>query len=71
MSLGEPTKNFGAIQEILILALMLTSIFALFYFDIDLTYKIGIVVLVFLMVFLTSLATQILRMQKEARKAGA
>jgi hypothetical protein len=68
MSLGNSTKNLGAVQEILVLALMITSMLVLFYVKIDLTYKIGIVVLVFAIVFLTTLANQILKMQAEAKK---
>jgi hypothetical protein len=49
---------------------MLLSVFALFYFDIALMYKVGIAVIVFSVIFLTTLATQILREQKESRKAA-
>ena len=62
-------KTFSGIQEVLVLALMMVSIFALFYFDIDFTYKIGIAVLVFAVIFLVTLETQILRQQKEIKKS--
>jgi hypothetical protein len=68
MSFGNALKNFGVVQEALILALMLVSIFALFYVDMDITYKIGIAVLVFAIVFLATLASSILRQEKETRK---
>ena len=70
MSFGNSQKIFSGVQEALVLALMLLSIFALFYFDIALIYKVGIAVIVFSVIFLTTLATQILREQKESRKAA-
>lgn len=64
------TRVFSGIQEVLVLALMMISVFALMYVEMDLTYKIGIAVLAFTIIFLATLATQILRQQKEAlRKA--
>ena len=62
-------KTFSGIQEVLVLALMMVSVFALFYFDINMTYKIGIAVLAFSIIFLATLATQILRAQKENKQA--
>ena len=62
------TKIFGGVQEILVLALMMISVFALIYVEMDITYKISIAVLVFTIIFLATLATQILRQQKEALK---
>jgi hypothetical protein len=70
MSFGNALKNFGAVEELLILALMFVSVVALFYFEISLTYKIGIAVLVFTVVILVTLANQIIRQQKEARRAA-
>ncbi|MCW4028647.1 MAG: hypothetical protein NWE92_03245 [Candidatus Bathyarchaeota archaeon] len=70
MSFGNALKNFSGIEELLVLALMFVSIFALFYFDISITYKIGIGVLVFTVIFLTTLANQIRRQQREAREAA-
>ncbi len=69
MSFGNALKMFNSIQEVLVLALMMVSVFALFYFDMDITYKIGIAVLVFSVIFLFTLATQILRQQKEIKKS--
>ena len=69
MSFG--TKVFSGVQELLVLALMLVSVFALFYVNIDIMYKVGIAVMVFSVIFLTTLATQILKQQKESKQAAA
>lgn len=69
MSFGNALKMFNNIQEVLVLALMMVSVFALFYFDMDIMYKIGIAVLVFSVIFLFTLATQILRQQKEIKQS--
>jgi hypothetical protein len=69
MSFG--IKMFSGIQEVLVLALMLVSVFALFYINISIMYKVGIAVIVFSVVFLMTLATQILRQQKESKQAAA
>ena len=69
MSFG--TKVFSGIQEALILALMLVSVFALFYIDIDIMLKVGIAILVFAVIFLMTLVTQLLRQQKETKQAAA
>ena len=68
MSLRLGLKSLSSVQEILVLALMLVSVFAIFYSDMELTYKIGIAVLVFSVIFLTSLATQVLKQEKENRR---
>ena len=57
--------NLGAVQEILVLALMLVSVFALFFSDIEFMYKIGIVVLSFSVIFLTTLASQLLKQEEK------
>jgi len=67
MSFG--TKVFSGIQEVLVLALMLVSVFALFYVDMSIMYKVGIAAIVFSVIFLTTLATQILKQQKESKQA--
>jgi hypothetical protein len=67
MSFGT-SKVFGGIQEAFILALMLVSVFAVLYINMNLMYKISIVAIVFSMIFLMTIASQILREQKEARK---
>jgi len=71
MSFGNAMKNFGVVQEALVLALMLVSIFALFYVDMDITYKIGIAVIAFAVIFLSTLAASILRQEKEMRRNAA
>ncbi|TRO49045.1 hypothetical protein E2P60_00035 [Candidatus Bathyarchaeota archaeon] len=65
MSLRLGLGNMSAVQEVFVLALMLVSIFAIFFTDLELAYKIGIATLVFSLIFLTSLATQLL---KEGKK---
>jgi hypothetical protein len=69
MSFGP--KVFSGVQEVLVLALMLVSVFALFYVSMDITYKVGIAVIVFAVIFLTTLATQMLRQQKETKQTAA
>ena len=65
MSFG--TKVFSGVQEVFILALMIVTVFALFYVNISIMYKVGIGAIVFLIIFLMTLATQILRQQKEIK----
>jgi hypothetical protein len=57
-----------SVQEVLTFALMLVFIVAVFYLNIDLTYKIGIGALTFSIIFLTGLASQALKQQKEEDK---
>ena len=64
-------KVFNGIQEALVLALMLISVLALFYVNMDITYKIGIGVMVFTIIFLATLAATLLRQQKEIKRAQA
>jgi hypothetical protein len=68
LSFGNPFKDFGAVEELLILALTLISMVAVFYLNIAVVYKVGIVVFTFSMIFLVMLATQIMNAQKEIRK---
>ncbi|KON31627.1 hypothetical protein AC478_02620 [miscellaneous Crenarchaeota group-1 archaeon SG8-32-3] len=63
MSLRLGLRNLTGVQEVLVLALMLVSIFALFFSDIEFTYKIGIAALVFSLIFLISLASQLLNQE--------
>lgn len=65
MSLRASLGNMSSVQEVLVLALMLVSIFALFFSDMDFTYKIGIAALAFSVIFLTSLASQLMKQEKE------
>ncbi|MGD6810604.1 MAG: hypothetical protein ACQCN3_12980 [Candidatus Bathyarchaeia archaeon] len=69
MSFGDSLKNLGTVQEALVLGLMVVSMFAILYFDMDLTLKIGIAVLAFTVILLASIASQLLNIQKEAAKA--
>jgi len=64
-------KIFSGIQEALVLALMLVSMLVLFYVDIDWTFKIGIAVIVFTIIFLSTLAAALLRQQREIKQAHA
>ena len=68
MSLRLGLGNMSAVQEVFVLALMLVSIFALFFTDLELAYKIGIAALVFILIFLTSLATQLLKEEKDNKQ---
>jgi len=60
--------NMSGVQEALVLALMLVSVFALFFSDIEFIYKIGIAALAFSVVFLASLASQLLKQEDEQSK---
>jgi hypothetical protein len=60
--------GLNRVQEVLVLALMLVFVFAVFYSDIELAYKIGIAVLVFSIIFLTSMAGQVLKQEKEQKR---
>ena len=68
MSIRLGLGNMSAVQEVFVLVLMLVSIFALFFSDLELAYKIGIAALVFSLIFLTSLATQLLKEGKEKKR---
>ncbi len=57
--------GMDSIQEILVLGLMLVFVFAVVYSGIDWTYKIGIGVLVFALVFVATMANQALKAQRE------
>ncbi|MCL1978069.1 MAG: hypothetical protein FWG55_08235 [Candidatus Bathyarchaeota archaeon] len=69
MSFGNSLKGFGAVQELLVVVLMIVSMLAVFYFDFNWTLKIGIIALALIIVLLTSIASQLLNIQKEAAKA--
>jgi len=62
---------FNGIQQALVLGLMLVAVLALFYLDIDITYKIGIAAMVFTIMFLATLAATLLRQQRELKRAQA
>jgi hypothetical protein len=68
MSLRLGLGNMNTVQEVFVLALMLVSVFAIFFSDLELAYKIGIAALVFTLIFLTSLATQLLKEEKDNKQ---
>lgn len=55
-------------QQILVLILMLVLVFALFYSQMDLTYKIGIAAMVFSIILLTTMATEALKQAEENKR---
>lgn len=59
---------FGTIQEALVLGLVLITVLALFAIEIDFSYKIGIAIFSFAIIFLATLANVIIQQQKELRK---
>ncbi len=64
-------KALGGLEQALVLILMMIALLSFFYAPIDLAYRIGIVVFAFAVMFLGTLAIQILRAQKEAIKRAA
>ena len=60
--------GLNRVQEALVLALMIVLIFALTYSDIEFTYKIGIAVLVFTIIFLASIAIQAMKQEEEKKQ---
>jgi hypothetical protein len=60
--------GMNRVQEALMLALMIVFIFGITYIDVDFTYKIGIAVLVFAIILLVGMASQILKQQEEQVK---
>jgi protein-S-isoprenylcysteine O-methyltransferase Ste14 len=68
VSFGNSLKMFSSLQEALVLVLMMVSVVAVLYFDMDITYKISIIAIVFAVIFLSSLATQMMRQQREIKK---
>ena len=54
-------NSLSGFQEILMVILMLISFLAIFISDIEFGYKIGIAALVFGIIFLSSIANQILK----------
>lgn len=61
-------SNLSGLQEILVVILMMISFFAIFYSDIEAGYKIGIAALVFSIIFLASMATQVLKQGMPVKK---
>jgi hypothetical protein len=60
--------NMDVVQEVLVLGLMLVFIFAILYSGINWTYKLGIGALVFTLIFVSTIANQALRQQREQEK---
>jgi len=60
--------GLNRVQEVLVLALMLVFVFAVFYSNIELMYKIGIAVLVLSIIILTTVADQVLKQQEEKKR---
>jgi len=60
--------GLNTVQELLVLALMLVFVFAVFYSNIEFTYKIGITVLIFSIILLSGLASQILKQEEQMRR---
>ncbi|MDR0319083.1 MAG: hypothetical protein LBI09_03515 [Nitrososphaerota archaeon] len=69
MSFGDSLKGLGVVQEALILGIMIVSILSLLYFDFDWKVKIGITAIAIALLMLTSIAGQLLNIQKEIAKA--
>jgi hypothetical protein len=67
MSFGN-TRILSGVQEALSIALTLVTVLALFYVEMDWSYKIAIAVFSFTVIFLANLAAVILRQQKEQRE---
>ena len=60
--------GLNRVQEALVLALMIVFVFAVTYADIEFTYKIGIAVIVFTIIFLISIANQVMKQQEEKKQ---
>jgi hypothetical protein len=60
--------GLNRVQEVFVIALMLVFIFGVLYSNIDFTYKLSIAVLVFAIVFLTSIAAQALKQEDQTRR---
>jgi hypothetical protein len=67
MSFGSIKLSSGVL-EALVLALMIIAVFTFMYGQMELIYKVGIVIIAFAIIFLATLATQILMQQKQALK---
>lgn len=60
--------GMGAVQEALVLALMVIFIFAVVYSGIGWTFKIGIGALVFTLIMVATMANQAIKQQQEEEK---
>jgi uncharacterized membrane protein YhhN len=68
MSFGALNKQLGSVQGILTLALTLIVAIGIFYTNLDFSYKIGIAIFAFVIMFMASLAEVMIQQQREARK---
>ena len=59
--------GLNGIQELLVLGLMLVFVFGVLYSNIDFTYKIGIAIIVFSIILLTTIASQALKQLNEKK----
>jgi predicted cation transporter len=69
MSLNNPLKYLGVVQEALVLGLMIVAMLTLLYLDIDMTFKIVITVFSFAVIFLVNLASQLINQMRNNLKA--
>jgi len=69
VSFGDSLKSLGIVQEALILGVMIVTMFSLLYFDFDWKVKVGITVIAIALLMLTSVASQLLNIQKAIAKA--
>jgi hypothetical protein len=53
--------GLNSIPELLVLGLMFVFVFAVLYSNIDFTYKIGVTIIIFSIILLTSVASQALK----------
>jgi K+ transporter len=59
--------GLNGVTELLVMVLMVVLVFALFS-NLELAYKLSIGVMVFTLIFLTSVAAQVLKQQQEEKK---
>ena len=64
-------KVFGGVQQALFLVLMLVTLLAVFSTNWNLTYKIGIALIAFAIIFMSILAAALLQAQKENQQTQA
>jgi type IV secretory pathway VirB3-like protein len=67
MSFGN-FKAFSGIPEFLVLALMMVTMFVVIYVDMEFMHKVGIVIFSVTIIFLSTLASAVLRLQKDLRE---
>ena len=60
--------GLSSIQELLVLGLMFVFVFSVLYSNIDFTYKIGITIIIFSIIFLTTIAAQALKQLNEKKQ---